>query len=698
MAAKHTASVALAGNPNAGKTTLFNALTGARQHVGNYPGITVERKEGVAVVDGREVRILDLPGTYSLSAYSPEELVARNVLVSERPQVVVGVLNAACLERNLYLAVQLMELGAPLMLALNMMDEAEAQGMRINMPRLAELLGVPVLPLVAKRGKGVRELMALVTARLDAPVQATPLHVSYGPDLDVALTGMQRLIEQHHFLTDRYPARWIALKYLEEDAEVLAQGRQAGAVSAQLEEIAAKTATHCRNTLEVEPEAIIADYRYGFIASLMRKGVLSREVAEERRAFSEKVDRVLTQRMLGPVLMFGILLGLYHAVFTLGETPMGWMEMVFGWLSETASGVLPEGALRSLIVSGIIEGVGGVFSFVPLIMIMFFLLAFLEDTGYMARVAYMLDRVFRIFGLHGSSVMPLIISGGVGGGCAVPGVMAARTLRSPKERLATILTAPFMTCGAKLPVFILVTGVVLPDHQAWGMFALTLAGWAMALVGARVLRWTVIRGPATPFVMELPPYRFPTMRGLLIHTWERTWQYIKKAGTVILAISILIWAAMTYPSLPEEQAAALPDEAAIAEASLEYSVAGRIGKALEPLSSLAGFDWRTNIALVGGFAAKEVIVSTLGTAYSLGEVDAEDASSLSERLAANPNFTMAAAIALMLFVLIYAPCFVTVVTIWRESNWKWALFSTAYSTVTAYVLAVAVFQGLSRIL
>lgn len=698
MAAAQHASVALAGNPNAGKTTLFNALTGARQHVGNYPGITVERKEGVAMVAGREVRILDLPGTYSLSAYSPEELVARNVLVTERPQVVVGVLNASCLERNLYLAVQLMELGAPLVLALNMMDEAEAQGLRINMPRLAELLGLPVLPLVAKRGKGVDELMAVVTSRLDAPVDAPPLHVSYGPDLDAALASMQQLIEQHRFLADRYPARWIALKYLEADADILAQGRQAGPLSAMLEEIAEKTAAHCRSTLEVEPEAIIADYRYGFIASLMRKGVLSREVAEERRAFSEKVDRILTQRLLGPVLMFAVLLVLYHAVFTLGETPMGWTEAFFGWLSGVASEALPEGMLRSLVVSGIIDGVGGVFSFVPLIMIMFFLLAFLEDTGYMARVAYMLDRVFRMFGLHGSSVMPLIISGGVGGGCAVPGVMAARTLRSPKERLATILTAPFMTCGAKLPVFILITGVVLPEHQAWGMFALTLTGWATALVGARILRWTVIRGPATPFVMELPPYRFPTLRGLLIHTWERTWQYIKKAGTVILAISILLWAAMTYPSLPEEQAAALPDEAAVAEASLEYSIAGRIGKALEPLSRLAGIDWRTNIALVGGFAAKEVIVSTLGTAYSLGEVDAEDAGSLAERLAANPDFTLAAAIALMLFVLIYAPCFVTVVTIWRESNWKWALFSTAYSTVTAYVLAVAVYQVLSRVL
>ncbi|GAB7079321.1 ferrous iron transport protein B [Megalodesulfovibrio paquesii] len=695
--AQGAAIVALAGNPNAGKTTLFNALTGARQHVGNYPGITVERKEGVAVLEGRDIRVLDLPGAYSLSAYSPEELVAREVLVTEQPRVVVDVLNASCLERNLYLALQLLELGAPVVLALNMMDEAEAQGMRINMRRLSELLDVPVLPLVAKRGKGVHELMELMAARLDTPVRRPALHISYGPDLDEALTAMEQLIEQHHFMTDRYPSRWLALKYLEEDSAILEQGRQAGAVSARLEEIAAKTAAHCRNTLEVDPEAIIADYRYGFIAALMRKGVLQREQAEERRAFSEKLDRVLTQRLLGPVLMLATLLALYHAVFTLGETPMGWMEEIFGWLSDTASEALPDGMLRSLIVSGIIDGVGGVFSFVPLIMIMFFLLAFLEDTGYMARVAYMLDRVFRVFGLHGSSVMPLIISGGVGGGCAVPGVMAARTLRSPKERLATILTAPFMTCGAKLPVFILITGVVMPDFQAVGMFGLTLMGWVMALVGARILRWTVIRGEATPFVMELPPYRFPTLRGLLIHTWERTWQYIKKAGTVILAISILIWAAMTYPSLPEDQAAAITDEAALAEASLEYSAAGRIGKALEPLSSLAGFDWRTNIALVGGFAAKEVIVSTLGTAYSLGEVDAEDAGSLSEQLAANPNFTLAAAISLMLFVLIYAPCFVTVVTIWRESNWKWAVFSTVYSTVTAYVLAVAVFQALSRL-
>jgi ferrous iron transport protein B len=366
--------------------------------------------------------------------------------------------------------------------------------------------------------------------------------------------------------------------------------------------------------------------------------------------------------------------------------------------------------------------VGGVMGFVPLIMLIFLQIAFLEDSGYMARIAYMLDRVFRVFGLHGCSVMPFIVGGGIAGGCAVPGVMAARTLRSRREKLATLLTVPFMACGAKVPVFILIVGIFFAENEASVLFGLTLAGWATALLVARLLRSTVIKGPSTPFVMELPPYRLPTMRGLFIHTWERTWQYLKKAGTVILAISVLLWLAMTFPSLPEnvvadfearsatvaasieqgkeagqdtteleEQLAALDAERA--EAALEHSVAGSIGRTLEPVSRYAGFDWRTNIALVGGFAAKEVIVSTLGTAYSLGEVDPEDAAPLAEQIRNDPNWNAATALSLLVFVLLYAPCFVAVVAIRQEAgSWGWALFSTAFNTVLAFGVSVAVYQ------
>jgi ferrous iron transport protein B len=422
-------------------------------------------------------------------------------------------------------------------------------------------------------------------------------------------------------------------------------------------------------------------------------------------------------------------LGLYQFTFSWSAAPVAWLESFFGWLGAIVESTMPDGLLKSMLISGVIDGVGGVLGFVPLIMFMFFGIAILEDSGYLARVAYMMDRLFRIFGLHGSSVMPFIVSGGIAGGCAVPGVMATRTLRSPKERMATLLTVPFMNCGAKLPVLALLIGAFFSEHQARYMFIFTMLAWVVALLAAKLLRSTVLRGAPTPFVMELPPYRFPTMRGLLIHTWERTWQYIKKAGTVILGISILLWALMTFPGLPEQESArfeknrqailtehpelqnvdnevieSLPEPSHKAyvslaridylenEAALRHSFAGRIGTSLESFSQFAGFDWRTNIALVGGFAAKEVIVSTLGTAYSMGSVDVEETDSLSERLQHDPNWNRVAAVAVLVFIMFYAPCFVTVVCIARESSWKWAAFSVAFNTVFAFLLAIIVFQ------
>jgi ferrous iron transport protein B len=718
-------TVALAGNPNSGKTTAFNAITGARQHVGNYPGITVDKKQGTTYVDGREVQVIDLPGTYSLTAYTMEEVVARSVVADERPDMVVDVVNAGALERNLYLAVQLLEMGAPLTIALNMMDEAKKQGMRIDARKLQSLLGVPVVETVARTGEGIESLMLTAVANGEklAGKPWEPLVISYGPDLDPVLEEMIALINREQFLTDRYPARWVAIKYLESDEEIQRIGRGLGAVATELEARAREVADHLEATLKTYPEAVIADYRYGYISSILRQGVVSRlDALEDRLAVSDKIDRVLTHRMFGPLIMLGILFLIYQITFTIGEVPMGWVESFFGWLNETVSNLLPDGMLKSLIVSGIIDGVGGVMGFVPLIMFMFIQIAFLEDSGYMARIAYMLDRVFRFFGLHGCSVMPFIVSGGIAGGCAVPGVMASRTLRSPKEKLATLLTAPFMACGAKVPVFLLIVGVFFEKNQAAVMFSLTLAGWVAALLVAKLLRSTIIRGEATPFVMELPPYRVPTLRGLLIHTWERTWQYIKKAGTVILAISILLWLAMTFPKLSDEQLAPIEaqraeivaqmevaqtegkDVAAFeeklsevnnfeSEEALRNSFAGRVGVALEPVTKWAGFEWRTNIALVGGFAAKEVIVSTLGTAYSLGEVDAEEAQPLAERIANDPHWTAANGISLLLFVLLYAPCFVTVVAIKQEAgSWGWAIFSTVFNTAFALVVATAAFQ------
>ncbi len=513
---------------------------------------------------------------------------------------------------------------------------------------------------VARSGQGVREALQ---AALTHPQKAwEPLHISYGPDLDPVLAEMTRLIADAKFMTDACPSRWLALKFLENDLVVRQLFEADYELHRRLRDMAEEVARHCDMTLHTQPEFLIADYRYGYISSILRQGVLTILPDLQGRAdLSDKIDAVLTHQVAGPAIMLAILYGLFSVTFAIGQVPMEWVESFFAWLSGVA-GQMPPGLARSLVVDGIIAGVGGVLGFVPLILIMFLGITFLEDSGYMARMAYMLDRVFRVFGLHGSSVVPFIISGGIPGGCAVPGVMAARTLRSPKEKLATLLTAPFMACGAKVPVFILLSAAFFPDSGAQVMFVITLAGWAAALVVARILRSSVIRGPSTPFVMELPPYRMPTAMGLVLHTWERGWQYIKKAGTVILAIAVLIWAMMTFPGLPREAAAPFTGEIAalqrqlaaesspaaragledsiaalelrLKEEALTHSLAGRVGQAIEPVTSWAGFDWRTNIALLGGIAAKEVIVSTLATAHALSD---EEERGFSGRIARAPG-------------------------------------------------------------
>jgi ferrous iron transport protein B len=501
--------------------------------------------------------------------------------------------------------------------------------------------------------------------------------------------------------------RWLALKFLEGDREILNTVDKESELGQKVFPLRKQLADHIRATTDDDPESIIADYRYGFIGGVYRQAA-KEKIREQRLDTSDRIDRILTNRLIGPSFLLLVLYGIYQFVFVLSETPVTWFELFFSWLGSGVEAILPDGMLQSLIVSGVIDGVGGVLGFVPLIMFMFFAVAFLEDSGYMARVAYMMDRLLRTFGLHGNSVMAMIISGGIAGGCAVPGVMATRVLKDPKARLATILTVPMMNCGAKLPLYAILVGAFFSGKRAEVMFALTLISWGIVLVAARILRWTALRGESAPFVMELPLYRLPTTRGLLIHTWERTWQYIKKAGTVILGISVLMWALMTFPGLPAEQAAmwdariraAESDEARArlsaekARAGLASSAGGRLGRAMARVTSPLGFDWRTNVALVGGFAAKEVVVSTLGTAYSLGETDAEAAEGLSMRLKNEPGWTPLKAFALMIFVMVYAPCFVTVVMIRRETGSSgWALFSIVYTTALAYVLSFLVYQG-----
>jgi len=722
-------NVALAGNPNCGKTSLFNALSGSRYKVGNYPGVTVERKDAKIKHFDKEITLTDLPGIYSLSAESVEEIVARNFLFDERPDVVVDVVDASNLRRNLYLFVQLLELEVPSVIALNMIDVAEETGMVIDVEKMERALGVKVVQTVARDGQGRHELLNTISrdyAKCDYPV------ISYGEDIDIALTEMIKVIQENNFLTDKYPAKWTALKYLEKDEHILEEGRSKGEVHGALLFKSDAVNTHLNANHNTDTISMISDYRYGFVNAVVKKCMTKKQNAHDKYHMSDKIDAVLTNRVAGPVVMMGILYLIYQFSFWASEYPVGWLETFFGFLSAQADAMLPEGLLKSLIISGVIDGAGGVLGFTPLIFFMFIAISILEDTGYMTRIAFMLDRVFRYFNLHGNSVIPFVVSGGIAGGCAVPGVMAARSIKGTKERLLSILVAPFMVCGAKIPVYALIVAIFFPFNKGLAMLAITFLSWVMALVVAKILANTVVRGENTAFIMELPPYRVPTVKGTLLNAWDKTKMYIKKAGTYIIAVSIVLWALMTFPGLDEQQAAnfeqarqtaisaydntivteamsekeevsdsavKLRDQLAAVDSSeagaaLKNSYAGKIGTAIESVTKYAGFDWKINIALLGGFAAKEVVVSTLGTAYSLGEIDAEDSGgSLMESLKSDPNWSIALGLALIVFTMIYAPCFVATVVVGKEAgSWKWAAFTVVAYTAVAYVLAVVVYQ------
>ncbi len=540
-------AVALAGNPNSGKTTIFNNLTGARQHVGNYPGVTVERKEGYRQHDGIELKIVDLPGTYSLTAYSAEELVARNFLVDEKPDVVVDIIDSSNLERNLYLAVQLMEMGIPLVLAFNMSDEARARGYEFDLETLSRCFGVPIITTVGHKGEGMDALLDAVMLVATKGYQSqADNNIHYGNEVEAEIIKIQPLLAKNNTLTDRYGARWLALKLLENDKDVCAK-----VSSPEINEQVEKSAAHIQKMLCDSPETSIAGSRYGFISGACQKAV--RSTIEIRRTMSDKIDSVVTNRILGIPIFLGLMYLVFSLTFTLGEPPMGWIETLFGWLGDAIKGWWPVGSeslLKSLLVDGIIGGVGGVIVFLPNILLLFLAIAILEDSGYMARVAFIMDRVMHKIGLHGKSFIPML----VGFGCSVPAIMATRTLENRRDRLTTMLVIPLMSCGARLPIYALIIPAFFP--QAWYgpmLWIIYVIGILLAVVGAKLLRSTLFKGESVPFVMELPPYRMPTVKGILIHMWERGWVYLKKAGTIILGISILTWIMTTFPGLPESE-------------------------------------------------------------------------------------------------------------------------------------------------
>ncbi len=683
--------IALAGNPNSGKTTIFNGLTGARQHVANYPGVTVEVKEGSIRRDDLLIHFVDLPGTYSLAAYSPDEVAARNYLIGNRPDVVIHVVDSSNLERNLFLTVQLLELGIPLIIALNMSDVALSRGIAIDSDNLSTLLGVPVIETVGTKNRGIPELLEAAVDTALTTSEWIPRRLTYGPSADTALEELLGIITERHILEDVVPPWWLAIRLLEGDSHAIERVESSEGEKCDIIRRARELSQTIEALMGEETDSIIADHRYGFAAGVVRECVT--RTMPDRIYLSDKADRIMTHRLLGPLILIAVLWGMYQFTFSISSIPVSWVGGIFEWLHQVAWNTIPAGLIRSMVVSGIIDGVGGVVGFVPLIMFMFFFIALLEDSGYMARVAFIMDRIFRKFGLHGNSIVPLIVSGGIGGGCAVPGIMATRTLRDPKERLATILSTPFMNCGAKLPIYAMLIDAFFKRSEGTMLFILTVLSWAFALVSARLLRSTILKGESTPFVMELPPYRLPTMKTISIHTWERTWLYLKKAGTVILLASIIVWVMMTFPRLPEEASRGL-SEGEVAQEELAYSIAGRTGRFLEKFTKpLMGFDWRTDVALVGGFAGKEIVVSTLGTTYSLGEVDSGNSASLSERLASEPGWSPLTAFALILFTMLYVPCIATIAVIRRETrSWKWAGFATIYTTGVAALMATIAFQ------
>ena len=702
-------TVALAGNPNSGKTTIFNNLTGTRQHVGNYPGVTVEKKEGRLEYKSYDINVVDLPGTYSLTAYSIDEIVARNFVVEEKPDVVIDIIDASNLERNLYLATQLMELGVPLILAFNMSDIAEKQGLLIDKDRLSELLGVPIVFTVATRKQGMNELLDEIIKLVEGRTELRRTMVGYGRELQEELTKIENILVKDKDLIQKYPPRWLAVKLLENDSEVVEKIKESPC-SREILEATKKSAAHLRGILGDTPEAIIADSRYGFIGGACSEAV--EKTFEVRHTISDKIDKILVNRILGLPVFLGLMWLVFKFTFKLSEPLMGWVESGQEWLGNLFSGLLPAGGpVQSLVVDGIIGGVGSVLVFVPIIFLLFLAMALLEDSGYMARAAFIMDRLMHKIGLHGRSFIPMLL----GFGCNLPAIMATRTIEDRKDRLVTILVNPFMSCGARLPVYVLFIGAFFPERIAGQvLFSLYVLGAMAAILTAKVFKKYLFKGEAAPFVMELPLYRIPTVKGLLIHMWERGAVYLKKAGTIIFAGCVLIWFLSNFPWEPKyskdydtliEQARGngelinqLENEKAFEK--LEESYAGRLGRTIAPIFRPLGFDdWKISVGLVGGFIAKEIVVGTLGTLHSVGEAG-EESQSLRQALQneTRPDgsklYNPLVAYSLMVFALLYIPCIATIAVIKRETNsWRWPIFAAFYTTTFAWTASLVIYQG-----
>ncbi len=682
--------IALVGNPNCGKTTLFNHASGSHERVGNFGGVTVDSKTAKFKQGGYTFNITDLPGTYSITAYSPEELYVRKHITDNIPDIVVNIIDASNLERNLYLTTQLIDMDIKVVIALNMYDEFGKKGHEIDLEALGELLGIPVIPTVGSRGEGIAELFdRVIEVFEDRDPVIRHVHINYGLEIERSIGRIQEVIRRDQALSSRISTRYFSIKLLEKDNDVskgLAHSGYFKAITAAAD----KEVRRLEDNFHEDSATLITDARYGFIAGALRETMKSNEVAFTGKTRSERIDNILTHKYLGfPVFLF-FLWVMFQSTFSLGEYPKHWIDLGVAALGGITSSLLPTGPLRDLLTDGIISGVGSVIVFLPNILILFFFISLMEDSGYMSRAAFIMDKLMHKMGLHGQSFIPLIM----GFGCNVPAIMVTRTLKDRNDRLLTMLINPFMSCSARLPVYLLITGAIFPKHAGTVIFLVYMTGIILAVLISVIFKKFLFSSREAPFVMELPPYRMPTLRVIISHMWEKAQQYLKKMGGIILIAVIIIWALEYFPG-----------GAGVSKADrLRQSYIGKIGKVIEPVIEPLGFDWRMGVSLITGAAAKEVVVSTMGVLF--GSVTADEATpkpDLTARLqtatwesghhAGQKIFTPLAGFSYILFILIYLPCIAVIATVKRESgHWKWAAFLMVYTTVLAWTLSFILYQ------
>lgn len=684
----NTINVALIGNPNCGKTSLFNFASGAHGHVGNYSGVTVDASEARATCDGFVFNLTDLPGTYSLSCYSPEELYVREHLMKRHPDVVINVIDSSNLERNLYLTTQLVDMNVRMVCALNMYDEFERRGDTLDTQTLSTLFGVPFVCTSFKSGRGVQELFReVISVFEDCNASVRHIHINHGHEIESGIAHIQQYLKRNEVVRTLFSTRYMAIKLLEHDD-------RAEAYVAKMENakeiMAARDAAELRVKEEkkTDSETAIMDAKYGFIHGALTEAGFRQGTKEDTYRMTHFIDDVLSNKYLGFPIFFLILYVMFQTTFTLGQYPMDWIESAVSWLGEQASALMPEGPLRSMLVDGVIGGVGAVIVFLPQILILYFFISLMEDSGYMARAAFIMDKLMHKMGLHGKSFIPLIM----GFGCNVPAIMATRTIESRRSRLITMLILPFMSCSARLPIYIMIIGTFFAaQYRSWVMIMLYVIGVIVAIIVSKVFSSFVVKGEDTPFVMELPPYRWPTPKAIGRHTWEKGKEYLKKMGGIILVASIVVWALGYFPH----------DESLSPVQQKEQSYIGSIGKAVEPVFELQGFNWKLDVSLIAGVGAKEIVASTIGVIYS-GDDSFGDDDSFSDDTAKYSRLrnqmladgiTPLAAFSYLLFVLLYFPCIATVIAIRNETgSWSWAAFSAFYTTAIAWIVSMLVYQ------